>query len=90
MAEFLDKDGGPADEPGDPEKDGEPKRSPVLRFLHKGLAGMTVREQQAVLVVLLLGLLGIGVKLWHLKRGPGEGAVHAAEAAERRGGGDEI
>ncbi|MEI6972224.1 MAG: hypothetical protein WCL44_12005 [bacterium] len=42
---------------------------PVVGPLLKGLSQMTVREQQAVLIVLFLGLLGVGVKLWHLWRG---------------------
>lgn len=41
------------------------KRSGVLGLLFKGLGQLTAREQQAVLLVVILGLLGIGVKLWH-------------------------
>lgn len=61
------------------DEDGAAKRHPALGLLVKGLSRMTVREQQAVLVVLLLGLLGLGVKLWHLRHGGDAGAGAARE-----------
>ena len=33
--------------------------------LVRAWSGLTAHEQQAVMVVLVLALLGIGVKLWH-------------------------
>lgn len=64
MAEQKGKENEPSvdDQPGGPDA---VKPLPAVGLLLKGLSQMTVREQQAVLVVLLLGLLGIGVKLWH-------------------------
>lgn len=68
MAIFKDSDGVQASETGATGAGDEEKRPWIAVQLLKGLSQTTAREQQAVLIVLLLGLLGIGVKMWHLRR----------------------
>ena len=43
------------------------RRHKAIGFLLNGLSQMTAHEQQAVVVVIVLALLGVGVKLWHLR-----------------------
>ncbi|MEI6808686.1 MAG: hypothetical protein WCN95_08180 [bacterium] len=78
MTSFRDSDVRQTSEAGATGAGDQEKRPWIIGQLLKGLSLMTPREQQAVLIVLLLSLLGIGVKTWHLWRVAGSQAQPAS------------
>jgi len=67
MASSLDRDDGSASGTQQPGEGGGVRRRKAIGLLLNGMSQMTAHEQQAVVVVIVLALLGVGVKLWHLR-----------------------
>ena len=66
MDSSLDKDDRPANAGMNPVDAEGVRGRKVVSLLLQGMSIMSVREQQAVVIILLLALLGVGVRLWHL------------------------